>query len=172
MEIEVKILEIDKKQIEKKLVALGARKIFDGTMHVLSFDFPDLRLRKKKDFLRLRTEGQKTMLTYKKKVSKKRSKKAIEYEAKVSDFQKTKVLLEALGLKITFKIDKKRTEYELPNVKFAIDTYPGIPTFMEIEADSEKKVFSYAKRLGFPEKDCRAWTGRDVFEYYGKTIKK
>ncbi len=65
-EIEVKILEIDRKKIEKTLTDLGAEKIFDGGIQTIFFDFEDGRIVKAKDVLRLRKEEDKVELTLQK----------------------------------------------------------------------------------------------------------
>ena len=45
-EIEVKIINIDKKDVEKKLVKLGAKKVFAGNLINALYDFKDRRLDK------------------------------------------------------------------------------------------------------------------------------
>jgi hypothetical protein len=40
-EIEVKILEVNRKELEKKLIKLGAKKTFEGEISATFFDFKD-----------------------------------------------------------------------------------------------------------------------------------
>ena len=65
-EIEVKILEINRKKVEETLTDLGAKKILDSDLQTIFFDFKDGRIIKAKDVLRLRKDENKTELTYKK----------------------------------------------------------------------------------------------------------
>ena len=66
-EVEVKILEVKRKNIEETLARLGAKKVFDGDIQTLFFDFKDGKIIKAKDVLRLRKEEEdKIELTYKK----------------------------------------------------------------------------------------------------------
>ena len=65
-ELEAKILEVNRIQIEKTLGGLGAKKVFDGDIQTLLFDFEDGRIFKARDVLRLRKAQDKTELTYKK----------------------------------------------------------------------------------------------------------
>ncbi len=65
-EIEVKFLDINKQEIENKLVNLGAEKVLDILYRRRVFDYSDLRLSEDNSWLRLRDEGDKVTLTYKK----------------------------------------------------------------------------------------------------------
>ena len=47
-EHEVKILEVNRKEVEKKLIKLGAKKIFDGNLQTIFFDFNDKSILKNK----------------------------------------------------------------------------------------------------------------------------
>ena len=58
-EIEVKILEINRKRIEKKPKEINAKKIFDGTIETLFYDFKDESIIKAKNVMRLRREKNK-----------------------------------------------------------------------------------------------------------------
>ena len=56
-EIEVKILEINVADVQKRLKELGAQKLFDGELEWVVFDFPDGRLGKEEILVRLRRTG-------------------------------------------------------------------------------------------------------------------
>ena len=56
-EIEIKILEINKKEITNRLKKIGAKKILDARLKVYFFDFPDKRLTLKHSAIRVRQEG-------------------------------------------------------------------------------------------------------------------
>jgi adenylate cyclase class 2 len=169
-EIEVKILGIDKEEIEKKLVGLGARKIFDGKIDALHFDFKDNSLRKKGDPLRLRKFGSKNFLTFKKKISKEKAKIKEETEIEVSDFEDTKKILGILGLNVCRRVKKHRISYGLEGTRFELDTYEAeynfVPSFLEIEAKDVETIYKFAKILGFSETDCKPWSTSDVIKYY------
>ena len=61
-EIEERILEIDKEKIIKKLEELGAKKIGDWHQKRNVYDFTPKR---EDEWIRLRTNGEETTLTYK-----------------------------------------------------------------------------------------------------------
>ena len=169
-EIEVKILNVDKKTIIDKISGFGAEKTFDGEITTVFFDFKDSRIIKAENVLRLRQTEQNTMLTFKTILNKEAAKEAEEYEVEVSNLQTMKKILEALGLFESGTIQKHRTSYRLNGVKFDIDTYEkehrNIPTFMEIEAENIDLIYKYAELLGYTAKDCLPWSTADVIKYH------
>jgi len=172
-EIEVKILNIDKKEIIKKLIKLKAKKSFEGVIQGEFFDYPNKKLQKNNELLRLRTAGKKAFLTFKGKLKKGKVKCCEEKEIEVENYNKAKEILLAIGL-IVIKgtMTKHRVSYSLGKTHFEIETpleeYSFIPPFMEIESESAKNIYKYAKILGYNEKDCLNWTGKDVINYYKK----
>ena len=169
-EIEAKILDINKEKIEKTLKTLGAKKVFDGKIETLLFDFKDGSIIKTKNVLRLRVENNQPILTYKKVKADAQVKTAEEYSVEVSDADVMQQILECLGLKIIDDMPKNRLSYKLNVARFDIDQYLApydfVPTLLEIEADSVAAVHEYAKTLGFTPKDCLPWSTIEVIEYY------
>lgn len=165
-EIEVKILDIDKKEIIKKIESWGAKKTFEGDMHVSFYDFPDKRLSKKKSMLRLRTKGPISELTLKSNTRKDVAKIATEENIDVSNHRTTERILECLGMAIIKKIAKNRISYTLGKIHFEIDTFSGYPSFLEVEAPTLLEIEATVARLGYMMKDTKPWTGKDVINYY------
>ena len=173
-ETEVKILEVNRKKIEQTLNGLGAKKVFDGDIQTLFFDFEDGRIVKAKDVLRLRREQDKTEVTYKKVHVTQTVKKAQEYTVEVSNMEVMKEILENLGLTATESMQKHRVSYTLDHVRFDIDRYFGsydyIPEFMEIESENIGLIHKYAELLGFKAEDCLPWSTNELIQHY--SIKK
>jgi len=171
-EIEVKILEINREEVEKKLLELGAKKTFEGELYALMFDFEGDPLIREKKTLRLRKEGEKVVFTYKDQTSDTEAKISHEVEVEVSDFEKMKEILEALGLKVVIKNRKTRTIYELNGTHFALDKYKdewdSIPEFLEIEAEDIATIDKYASELGFSKGDYKTWNMKGLVEHYIK----
>ncbi len=86
-EIEGKILGINVQEVEKKLLALGAKKVFDGELVATMFDFPDKRFSQHEIIVRLRKEGDRTKLTYKKLLNIDKAKVSEELEVGVEDYK-------------------------------------------------------------------------------------
>lgn len=171
-EIEVKILEIDRKNIERKLVSLGAKKTFEGEITAILLDFDGDTIKKAKDVLRLRKIGKKSYLTFKKYVKSRKAKIRKEFEVEVSDFGETKSILECLRLSPKLSMRKRRISYELDGLHFEIDRYYDefgfVPEFLEIESNNLKKLYKYVALLGFKKSDCKPWTIMELAEHYSK----
>ena len=171
-EIEVKILEINREDIEKKLLSVGAKKIFEGEMHALYFDAGDKAIRKNRNTLRLRKEGSRSVLAFKKYVRNEKVKIREENEVEISDFNAMQTILGSLGFSVWLEMRKYRITYEFRGAHFDIDKYHGeygyIPEFMEIEADDIAKIYEYAEILGFGKQDCKPWDAVQLAEHYNK----
>lgn len=159
MEIERKILEINKHEVAARILKLHPRpkKVFEGLVRVKYFDFTDGRIRKKKDLLRLREispKGKKpyTELVYKTfKCVKNMCKYFDELEFKFigrDDFKSLSTLFKKIELEQTLYYEKRRTLYSWKNVNFEIDEHPKIPAFLEIEAPSPAAIERAIKILG------------------------
>ena len=176
-EVEIKILAIDRGEIEAKLKSLGASRTFEGDVESEFFDFPGNPISKANNLLRLRKKGDKIELTFKKFVANDSAKVREEYEALVSDFDSTRLILESIGLVGFQRMKKHRITYALQNgVTADIDSYTGelshIPDLMEIEAKDVATLRSYIKLLGFNPEDAKPWTTFDLVNYYsGKSAK-
>jgi adenylate cyclase class 2 len=167
-EIEVKILGIDKNKLVARLKRLGARKTFDGAIKASFFDYKDDRLKKTGRLLRLREGAAGTILAFKAPAGRSRVKTMKEFEFSLSDPRALRAVLSGLGLKESGRTHKHRTSFRLGKAHFELDTYPGIPTYLEIEAPSERAVRKHVQLLGFNMKQARPWTWRDVFRHYGR----
>jgi adenylate cyclase class 2 len=167
-EVEVKFLEIDKANLIRKLESMGARKEFDGTIEPIFFDYPDMRLRKIHNTLRLRKKGGIYELTFKEKRKEPPAKIAKETEVTVSDFQEMKNILLQLGLIELRACPKHRISYTLGDCHYELDTYDGIPTFLEVESEDLESVKKGVERIGFSMKDATPWSVREIMEHYGK----
>ncbi len=169
-EIEVKILEVNRTTLERKLAELGAKKVFEGNIQTFFFDFKDGTIIKQKNVLRLRKEQDKIELTYKKVQVTPTAKTAQEYSVEVSSLETMREILEKLGLSIIDNTQKQRVSYTLEGARFDFDCYLGdfgyIPEFLEIEAKSTELIYKYAELLGFRAMDCLAWSTTDLIKHY------
>lgn len=169
-EIEVKILEINRESVEKKLIALGAKKIFDDEIHAIYYDLPDNSLKKTGKALRLRREGKRTILTLKLHVENTLAKERTEHEVEACSFENMKTVIEGLGYAPWLEMQKHRTSYEFDSTHVELDRYSGhhdfIPEFLEIEGTNIETICCCAEILGFSRHDCRPWDVTELIEYY------
>lgn len=170
IEIEVKILEINRDSIEQKLIALGAHKTFDGEIHAIYYDLPGDSLRNSGKTLRLRKEGKKNVLTLKLHISSESAKEQEEYESEVGDFEGMKIVLEGLGYIPWLEMKKHRLSYAYSDAHVDLDEYHDqysfIPPFMEIEGKDLNAIYLCAEALGFSRHDCKPWDAVKLAEYY------
>ena len=173
LEIEVKILEIEVADVRKRLSELGAEPVFSGRMHAVFYDRADGAIRSAGNALRLRKEGDRAVLAFKRRRQKERVKIMDEMETEVSDFDAMRMILAGLGYMEIAETEKTREEYQLPDsgATVLIDNYSGalevVPPFVEIEASSEELLHEVAAQLGYPEDRCLSWDTRDLARHYG-----
>ncbi|MGV8163033.1 MAG: class IV adenylate cyclase [Candidatus Nanoarchaeia archaeon] len=167
-EVELKILEINIKDIDKRIISLGGNKKGKFLIKSAFFDFPDGRIKKNKELLRLRTVGDKVELVYKQNSHNEHYFKVCdEHQVELDSFENAELLLAALGLKKIRYYEKYRTSYTLKDLKIEIDELPGVPAFLEIEGE-KKEIEHTVVLLGFSMQDTTTMTGSDVLKKYGK----
>jgi adenylate cyclase class 2 len=174
-EIEIKILEINPKEIEKKIISLGGTKIGSYFVKENFYDFPNHKLKATWSILRLRTLGKKTEFTFKHATKKMMTSTLAvreEIQTEVSDAKELEKIILALGLVLVRSREKKRTSFILGKTKanqvcIEIDKYPGVPSYLEVEGN-EKSIPDAVKALGFTMKDATNLTSSKVLKKYGK----
>jgi adenylate cyclase class 2 len=163
-EIEVRFLEINKEELIGRLNELGAKDLGEDLLEEIIIYDKDLKWREEGgQLMRLRTRQGKTTLTYKHhKEQSVNGTEEIEFE--VSDPKKAEALLERLGFVGYRHQQKKRHTYELDEVVFDIDTWPRIPTYVELEGPSEAKLKEADAQLGLDWKNAVFDNPRIVIE--------
>ena len=158
-EYEVRILNIDKNEIIEKLDKLNASFEWDALQQRYVYDFiPKIEGK----WIRLRTNGLKSTLTIKNLVSSEID-GTQELEIEVDSFERTNLILKELGYVAKGYQENRRIEYLLNGVEIDIDSWPLIPTYLEIEGPSEEAVYNAVSALGFSVSDT---TTRDVEGIY------
>ena len=159
IEYEVRVLEINKEEIQNKLNELGATLVEDVFQRRYVYDFNPVNPNK---WIRLRTNGNTTTLTIKN-VESSNIDGTKEMEIVVDDFDTTNEILNELGYIPRGIQENKRIKYDLNGVEVDIDTWPKIPTYLEIEGSSEEEVFNTLDLLGI---DRTKATSLDVLSIY------
>lgn len=165
-EIEAKFLDIEPGAVEAKLKALGAKREFERTYRVITFDYSDLRLNEEAAWVRLRDEGDQITLAFKQRLGVKKGQNdsgMMEHEVIVSDFETTAQIFRSIGLSEKFHEEKRRIRWRLDGVEIDIDEMPLLKPYLEIEADSWDKIDQVATKLGL---DPAAKKICSVFQLY------
>lgn len=172
-EIEAKILEIDRQQVVEKLKELGAIEEFRKEFYAIYYDSQDRSLTSGGKVIRLRKEGEESVLTFKQRSKGADGIKVMdEYETAVDDFGAMQEILKGLGYISILGMRKERTQYQLENAHIVIDhmldEHSYIPVFLEIEAGSLTAVEAIAGQLGFDREQLNSMSVADLAEHYRK----
>ena len=171
-EVELKVLEINIDEEEKKLTKLGFQKIGESIILEKMFDTEKKDLKKKKQVLRLRTIHGKIELTLKEKKEKHPFLKMREEKnVIVNSFGKMQETLEDLGYECKAAREKKRKSYKLNKIKIDIDEYPGTKPYMEIEG-AEEDVIDILKKLNHPLEKTTKKTATQILKIYKQNTKE
>ncbi|HCX61355.1 class IV adenylate cyclase [Sedimentibacter sp.] len=156
-EKEVKVLNIDKQDIERKLISLGATLIKDENQTNYRFDAEDSFLKKTYNgYLRIRiTENLlngeiKHTLTFKRSINRDKLRVNEEIETEISDWNSTAKIIELLGYKMKKPGHKHRKSYTYEGIIFEIDTWDKqtySKPYLEIEMNSEDELEKAIKLL-------------------------
>ena len=158
-EYEIRVLEINKEEIVNKLKKLGA--IMKGNFKQKRYVY-DLKPAENGKWIRLRTNGKVTTLTYKDIVSNTiDGTKEVEFE--VEDFDKANEFLEKIGFINRSYQENERIQFILNNVEIDIDSWPMIPNYMEIEGKSEEEVLNMKRVLNIDESNVTTLNCDDIY---------
>ena len=160
-EIEAKYLDIDKTDIRKKLKAAGAQLLA-----------PEVKMRRTifdtgpNTYARVRDEGDKIVMTYKNYIDDNSILGCKEINLTVNDYDGAVKFLKACGLEMKANQETLRETWVLDNVEITIDTWPWIPTYIEIEGNTEEEVWAVADKLGFQKEDAEFGAVDKIYQHY------
>lgn len=169
-EYEAKFLNINTAKIKKLLVSLGA-KLTKPKKLLKRVIFENEIVKSQHSWIRLRDEGDVVTLTLKQVTDTSTIQGTKELEISINDFNKADQFLEAIGLERKRYQENYREEWQLNNIKFDFDTWPDMPTFLEIEGLDEESVKLAAKKLNLDYKKARFGSIDSLYlEEYGRDI--
>lgn len=174
-EFEAKFYPVNKEEYRKKLLNLGAKLLRPERMMVrIVADQHSTPSLGKNEYIRIRDEGNLIRLSYKTTADADGNlSDQKEIDVNVSDFEKTKAILEACGLVFNKKQETYREEWSYKNSEITIDTWPGLSTYSEIESPSEAEVKQIATELDFDWDKKIITAAPEIFaKVYGISIGK
>lgn len=156
-EIEVKVLDVNLKDIEKRLIDIGAKLVSKEYQINTLFDSQDkyiennlnsyLRIRETKDLI---NEQTKINLTLKKNIGKKGVRENIEISSEIKNKRSIIEILKRLGYELTDEGYKDRISYIYENIRFDLDRWDGETypyPYMEIEVEKKEDLEKAIKLL-------------------------
>ncbi|RZS37484.1 adenylate cyclase class 2 [Herbihabitans rhizosphaerae] len=163
IEHEAKILNINPDAIAQRILDAGGERLGESLARRYVYDInPD----DKSKWIRLRDTGAQTTLTVKHITS-----DAIdgthETEIVVNDFNTANMLLAMMGFTPKSYQENKRISFQLAGAQLEIDTWPHIPTYLEIEAGTKSEVIRIAELLGYTEDQLTAENTIDIYAHHG-----
>ncbi len=152
LEREIKLRFNSADDARTKILALGATPLHGRRLQEDALlDTEDETLRRQRSTLRVRSEGGKSLLTFKGPILPGLVKIREEHETVVADGTALLAILEGLGLHIWFRYEKYREEFEADDVVMAVDETP-VGVFVELEG-GEAAIHTTAAALGFAPAD-------------------
>lgn len=171
MEIEIRAFVKNLKEIETKLVKLGAKKI--KQQYIIDYwfcpktytRFKQIQMNKPRSYsLRIRhlKENNKEHLELNTKaISTERDHNVfLEHETAIDNIEETKKILKIIGFKIYCILEKQRTVYQKENMLINLEGIKGFNPAVEIEIIADKETEAHKrvigqtlKQLGIKEKD-------------------
>lgn len=161
-EIEAQFLDINKEIIREKLKKVGAKLVKpEVLMRRIIFDIG------KREYARVRDEGGgKIVMTYKKINNEKSILGTKEINVVIDDYKNGIELLKACGLEPKAEQESYRETWTFGDVEICIDTWPWIPTFLEIEGPSEKSVWDTAMKLNLDKATAKFGSVDTTYQHY------
>ena len=153
-EMELKAVVDDLAERRRMIEAAGAALSFEGKISDRRFDFASRELSGRDEVLRTRryqsTASTRTYLDWKgptemQGVYKVRD----EITAPVEDFDSLERILEKLGLRLTWEIDREIAQYQLAGATIRFETYPRMDVLVEVEGEPGA-IEAAIEALGLP----------------------
>lgn len=158
-EYEVRVLEINQDEMIEKLERFGAIKNGEFNQKRYVYDVKPVQNGK---WIRLRTNGNETTLAYKD-ITSDTIDGTKEIEFGVSDIDEAKEFMKRIGFDYRSFQENKRIQYVLDGVEIDFDSWPMIPTYMEIEGASEEEVNAMIEKLGVDRSKLTALNCDDIY---------
>ena len=143
-EIEKRFFNFDRLEIEKILKELGAVKKGIFLFKIVQFKAnPPIKT------FRVRDEGFRVTFTIKEKTND----YDFENEVIVNDFNEMRLMVNKLGYKEKYYMEKIREIYDIDESELIFDHYPGLPGYIEIEAPTEEKLNELVEKFGLDQNE-------------------
>lgn len=93
--------------------------------------------------------------------------KVMETEMEVPSIEEANSILEQLGFSFRNYQEKNRATYDVDGVEVDIDSWPLIPTYVEIENDSTELIQNTIKKLRLQDHEIVSCNTADIYNKYG-----
>ncbi|MCI0383640.1 class IV adenylate cyclase [Streptomyces sp. CNQ085] len=161
-EYEAKFLAVDVTDLQTRLTRLGTVQVLPRTLltrKIFENDALDVGA-----WIRLRNEGTRSTLTLKQVTDATTIDGTTEVETEVADLHAMAEILRSIGLREVRYQENYREEWRLGEVVFDFDTWPDLPTFVEIEGPDEASVRQAAALLELDYSEARFGSVDEIYK--------
>lgn len=161
LELEATFININKEDLRKRLRENGAALVR-----------PEIKMKKtifdlgQNIFARVRDEGDHITATYKNVSDASKIDGTHEVNLIVNDYDRAVAFITALGIKPKAQQETMRESWILNGTEIDIDTWPWLPTFVEIEGKTIDSVKAVSKQLGFDYADAHFGSVDEIYRLY------
>lgn len=154
LEIEIKAYCPYPGKVIKMVGELGAKHVKSIDEYDVYYNHPSRDFAVTDEAVRLRSDNEKSIFTYKGPKLSSRSKSRVEREVAIDDYDTMDKILKDLGFVRVDAIKKYRQIYRYQDIDVCIDTVEGLGTFVELEKQGteqeiiEDELFHLASLLG------------------------
>lgn len=173
LEIEVRFLEVDAGKLQNTLRALGAKDEGEDFLEEIIFYDKELSWQRYgRKLVRVRKTKKGVFVTYKHQAVDSAT-GTEEIEFKTENGETIVKFLERVGLVAFRRQEKKRHTFHLGDVTVDFDTWPKVPTYLELEGPSEDALKKAAAELGLDWSKAIFENPRVVInKYYGIPVEQ
>jgi len=169
-EVELKFLDINVEEIKAKLDIVGAELIYDSKMEMFPFLADGFHSYKSEyKYLRIRKVNDDVTITFKAPNKDSDMSFREEVEIKVDSYENGILLIENLGFERGAVFRKHRVHYEFGDVHFELDTLDNVPTYLEVETNSEEAMIDICLELGLDINDGKKGTIVEILPHLFNT---
>lgn len=167
-EHEIKVLDVDIDILTKRLEEIGAKKVYDDVRTIIALDTEAQHFLNQKDkLIRVTDEGSIKVTMH---VHQSQPDKKAGIKFKTSRLKETMDFFHEMGLDPISKVRCPRISYELGKIDFDIDSFPAIPSFLEIDIEHIDEegytVESLLKTLGLENNKVVVMGTEDIHKLY------
>ncbi|MFV2197459.1 class IV adenylate cyclase [Nocardiopsis sp. LOL_012] len=163
IEYEAKVLGIDPGRVARLILDKGGEELGEVLQRRYVYDIEPGDASR---WVRLRDTGNEVTLTVKE-IDSDAIGGTRETETAVGDFETANALLGKLGYTPKAYQENRRHSFTLDGAQLEIDSWPRIPAYLEIEANSRAEVVRIAALLGYAEADLTGENTTKVYTRYG-----
>ncbi len=161
LELEAKFIDIDKEVLRRRLRENGATLVR-----------PEMKMKKtifdlgRNIFARVRDEGDHIGVTQKNVSDATKIDGTHEVNLVVDDYDRAVAFITALGIRPKAEQETMRESWTLDGIEIDIDTWPWLPTFVEIEGKTVDDVKNVSQKLGFDFTNAHFGSVDEIYRLY------